>query len=219
MNEAQLRTLYCEQRLSMMEIAQRLSTTHATVLYWLKKHAIQRRSWSESTYAKRNPIGDPFTIPDRLSPEQEALLQAGLLLYWAEGTKGGPSLQIANLDPRMLQLFVKFLRLVCRIHEQRLYVYVRVHRSFSRTAARRYWSRLLSIVPTRVHVYMHTDTRGKRKQWSPYGLATLEFHNSKLKRWLEQAINEYVEQQLQTSRTDPRYAWLVKDAEGTYALN
>lgn len=47
----------------MMEISQRLRTTHATVHYWLKRHGIPGRSWSESTYTKLNPHEDPFTIP------------------------------------------------------------------------------------------------------------------------------------------------------------
>ena len=89
--KAQLKRLYSNRRLSMMEIAQQLRTTHATVLCWLKKHGIQRRSWSESADAKLNPNGDPFSVPVQLTVRQRELLTAGLLLYWAEGCKKGPA--------------------------------------------------------------------------------------------------------------------------------
>ena len=195
--EAQLRTLYCDCQLSMMETASRLKVTHATVLYWLKKYRISRRSWSESTYAKQNPNGDPFLIPEKLSSRRRELMIAGMLLYWAEGSKGGSAMRIANLDPRRLHLFIKFLRNICHVNEQRLFVYVRLHKQFSLAAARRHWSSPLSLAQSRIFVYPHTDARSKAdKQWSRYGIATLEFHSTKLKRWLDDAIEGYIRQQL-----------------------
>ena len=202
MTEATLRHLYCERRRSMMEIANVFGTTHAAVLYWLKKYGIARRSWSESTYIKLNPAGDPFTIPRRLTKRQETLLAAGLLLYWAEGKKGGEGVHIGNLDPRLLQLFARFLREVCQIREDRLRVRAQVYHKFSSTAARRYWSRTLRIPPSRVHVYRHTDPRSKFcQQWSPYGIAILEFNSKKLKAWMSEALEQYLERRLWT---DPR---------------
>jgi len=35
---------------------------------------------------------------------------AGCMLYWAEGSKVRNSLEIANSDPNMLRLFLRFLR-------------------------------------------------------------------------------------------------------------
>jgi hypothetical protein len=35
---------------------------------------------------------------------------AGCMLYWAEGDKGRQSVRIANSDPALLRLFVRFLR-------------------------------------------------------------------------------------------------------------
>lgn len=186
--------LYCKCQLSMAEVASKLRTTHATVLYWLKKHEITRRSWSESTYAKLNRNGDPFKIPEHLSNEQRELMVAGLLLYWAEGSKLRGSTRIANLDHRMLTLFARFLREVCHVEEKRLSLYVRVYRQFSLSEAKRYWSQLLSLAPSQVFVYQHSDKRSKLyKQWSKYGIATLEFHNTKFKLWLNQTIENYLE--------------------------
>ena len=197
MIKAELRQLYFGQRLSMMEIAKKLRRTHATVLYWMKKHRIPRRSWSESTYCKQNPAGDPFTIPRTLSTRQRGLKTAALLLYWAEGSKNSWGTQLANLDARMLQLFMKFLRGVCHVDERRVFVYVRVHRQFSVKAARTYWAGLLRLPASRIFVYPHTDQRSRAsKQWSRHGIATLEFHSTKLKRWLDVEREAYIHRQL-----------------------
>ncbi len=194
MTKVQLKKLYCNRRLSMMEIADELHTTHATILYWLKKHDIPRRSWSESTYVKRNPLGDPFKIPVTLTKRQQQLLAAGLSLYWAEGAKTNRTgAQIGNLDGRLLQVFAAFLRETCYVDNRRLSVYVRVYKQFSMSKAQRYWSRLLRLPATQVFVYPHTDGRSQaNRQWSRYGLATLEFHNTKFKAWLDQAIERYI---------------------------
>ena len=211
MKEAQLKTLYLRRQLSMMQIADELQTTHATVLYWLKKFEIPRRSWSESTYVKMNPDGDPFKLPSAWTERRRTLLAAGLLLYWAEGSKKNKTTAaIGNLDGRLLQVFAAFLREVCHVNERRLSVYVRVYKTFSRLAARRYWGRLLGIPSSRIFVYPHTDKRSKtHQQWSRHGLATLEFHNTKFKRWLDEAIEAYIKFLLLGSRSSdiPKALW------------
>lgn len=211
MTKTQLKELYCHRRLSMMEIAQGLHTTHATVLYWLKRYGIPRRSWSESTYAKLNPDRDPFTIPTSLTAKQRALLVAGLLLYWAEGAKANKeAVQLGNLDGRMLQIFARFLREVCQVDERRLKVYVRVHKQFSRSVAHRYWSRLLQLPSNQVFVYCHTDKRSKaQRQWSPYGLSVLVFSSTKFRMWLDQAIERNITFLLNTQRRSypPTVVW------------
>jgi hypothetical protein len=200
MKENQLRKLYCERRFSMMEVARELNVTHAKVWYWLKKFNIPRRSWSESSYIKQNFDGDPFQVCESIGLEKRELFIAGLLLYWAEGTKGKHSIQIANLDHRMLVIFLRFLREICQIRERRLFLYVRVYKDFSLQGAREYWTKLLSISSDRVFVYCHTDKRSlKNRQWSPYGLATLEFHNIKLKQWLDASIEKLIQELLESN--------------------
>ena len=186
----------------MMEVANELNVTHAKVFYWLKKFDITRRSWRDSAYIKQNRQGDPFTIPDRFSSREKDLLAAGLLLYWAEGNKGKDAIRIANLDHRMLKVFLNFLREVCKVDDKRLFLYVRVYKEFSLEEARKYWSDFLNISPQKVSVYSHTDTRSKEnKQRSQYGIATLEFHNTKLKRWLDTSTEDLIQKLLENNAT------------------
>ncbi len=193
MLKADLEKLYCDQRLSMMEVAKQLWTTHARVLYWMKKHKIEWRSWSDSAYAKQNPKGDPFKTPERLNVRQRELFVAGLLLYWAEGGKTQGAARIVNLDHRMPQLFMRFLREVCHVDERRLSVYVRLYQAFDLETAQRYWAHLRDLHPSQVFVSPPLDGRSKaQQQWSKHGIATLEFHNTKFKQWLNAAIEQYV---------------------------
>ena len=195
MIKEKFRELYCDRRLSMMEVAGEFRTTHSRVYYWLRKYGIPRRSWSDSAYAKQNPKGDSFTIPGKFSHHQQELLKAGLLLYWAEGNKGKDAIRLANLDSRMLILFLEFLREVCHVDEKRIYVYVRVQKEFSLDDARQYWANILRLPASRIYVYPHTDKRSKLiQQKSRHGIATLEFHSTKLKKWLDVAIEDYIEQ-------------------------
>jgi len=199
MQEKELKELYCERRLSMMEVAEELNVSHAKVFYWLKKFDIARRSWKDSSYIKQNRHGDPFFIPDKFSFRERELLVAGLLLYWAEGSKGKGAIRIANLDHRMIKVFLNFLRETCRVDDNRLFLYVRVYKEFSLEEAREYWCNFLNIPSQKVFAYPHTDTRSKKnKQWSPYGIATLEFHNTKLKQWLDSSIEKLIQKLLKS---------------------
>ncbi|MDO8525921.1 MAG: hypothetical protein Q7S07_05490 [Candidatus Omnitrophota bacterium] len=177
----------------MMEIANRLNVTHATINYWMKKYAILRRSCSESAYLKINSGKNPFKLKKRLNKKENELLLTGLVLFWAEGSKAfRGSIQLANLDHKMLEIFAKFLREICGIQENKLRLYVRVYKRFDINSAKRYWARKLKMSPRRVFVYPHTDTRSKaNKQWSKYGIATLQFHNVKLWEWLNKSIEDY----------------------------
>ncbi len=184
----------------MTEVANELDVTQATIFYWLKKFDIPRRSWRDSSYIKQNPQGDPFSIPKRFSFKEKELLIAGLLLYWAEGSKGKGAIRITNLDHRMLKVFLNFLREVCRVDDNRLFLYVRVYKEFSLDEARKYWHNFLNIPSQKIFIYPHTDTRSKKnKQWSQYGIATLEFHNTKLKEWLDASIEKLIQKLLENN--------------------
>ena len=84
--------------------------------------------------------------------------------------------------------------MVFKINEERLSVYVRAHRKFSKKVAKKYWSNLLNISPARVLVYTHFDSRSRfNKQWSKYGIATLQFHSKRLRSIVDSKIEKEVD--------------------------
>ena len=179
----------------MADIAKQLKTTHAKIYYWLKKHGIQRRSRSESSYIKQNPNGDPFRIKEKLNDKEKELLISGLMLYCAEGHRTNKhSVQLANLDHRILKVFAEFLRKICGMHKNKIGLYVQLYRKFNQGEARNYWSRVLRIPKPQIFVYPHTDKRSKIKgQRSRFGIARLQVHNYKLKNWIDRESAYYLD--------------------------
>jgi hypothetical protein len=194
MNKERLIYLYEKEQLSMMEIAEKMHSTHAKVYYWFKKFNIKRRQQKESSYIKHNPKGDPFEIKNKLTAKEKELLLMGLMLYWAEGNKKNKFLvSLGNLDGRMIKLFLSFLRKVCRINEEKIKIYVRLYKEFDRKQAVGYWRDILNLPQKQICVHPHMDPRSKpHKQWSKYGIATIQFANVNLKRWLDENIDKYV---------------------------
>lgn len=79
--------LYKKEKKSMQDIAKELGCSVNKVVYWMKRHGIKRRSWSEATYIKRNPKGDPFKFSEPRTVKDHELFGLGLGLYWGEGNK------------------------------------------------------------------------------------------------------------------------------------
>ena len=185
---------YYKKKLSMMGIAGILGITPATVVYWMKKHGLSRRSSNESAYVKQNPHGDPFNIKTKLTVRERELFLCGLMLYWAEGSRRNKHVvQLANLDNRMLLLFVKFLRIICGVVEEKLSLNVQLYREFDKTSTKKHWSKVLSIPAYLIAVNIHSDKRSKpTQQWSRYGIARIEVRNVKLKQWIDAALDEYL---------------------------
>lgn len=178
----------------MWDMARNISVTPATVVYWMKKHGLRRRTSSECAYAKQNPNGDPFKIKNRLSKSDKELLLCGLMLYWAEGSrKNKHTIQMANLDYKLILLFIKFLRRICGVKEEKICLNIQLYRRFDKEKTRNYWSGTLGVPKRFIAVNIHSDNRSKpNKQWSEYGIARIEVRNVKLKQWIDGALKNYL---------------------------
>jgi hypothetical protein len=195
LKKEQLQKLYYGKKLSMWDIAKTLSVTPKTVEYWMDQHNLIRRSNSECAYVKQNPNGDPFKIKARLTRKDKDLLLAGLMLYWAEGSrKNKHTIQMANLDHRLILLFIKFLRRICGVKEEKICLNIQLYRKFNKEETKNYWSRILKVPKRFIAVNIHSDVRSKpTKQWSRYGIARIEVRNTKLKSWIDVALERYLD--------------------------
>jgi len=179
----------------MPDVATALSATPATVLYWMKKHGLSRRSISESAYAKQNPNGDPFKIKSKLTNKDKELLLCGLMLYWAEGSRRNKhTIQMANLDYKLILVFIKFLRRICGLKEEKICPNIQLYKQFNRAKTRNYWSKILEVPKKYISVNVHSDVRSKpNDQWSKYGIARIEIRNIKLKQWIDITLDNYLD--------------------------
>lgn len=73
------------------------------------------------------------------------LLVAGIALYAGEGAKTGQSVLFANTDPRMIVLFLAWLRRFFDVDERRLRVRLYLHDGLDLEAAFAFWSGVTGI--------------------------------------------------------------------------
>jgi hypothetical protein len=129
--------------------------------------------------------------------EGDPLHLAGCMLYWAEGAKGRHAIGFTNSDPRMLMLFRRFLSESLGIERERIRLRINVYTGNGLTIdeIERYWLDLLDL-PTssvRKHAIDHkpTSSSGRAKNKLPYGVCTLQVHNSWMLQHIYGAIQEY----------------------------
>ena len=111
--------------LPVRAVAEKVHSSLDAVTYVLRKLDIPRRSfWTRGRITL--PQNSSFTIRKSASAMTKELNAIGAMLYWAEGhkTSSAPGIDFANSDPRMLVLFMKFLRSRYHLDEKRLRVYI-----------------------------------------------------------------------------------------------
>lgn len=83
---------------------------------------------------------------------ESELFVAGVVAYWAEGSKNKPwrtgaRVQFLNSDPAMIRLFLRWLALV-GVDGERLQFRVSIHESADIARAERFWSRVVGVEPS-----------------------------------------------------------------------
>ncbi len=178
---SQLKQWYWDEQRSVPQIA-KVSGVPAQSLYeFMRKHQIPRRSLTDSNYLVH---GDKprFVICRNLTSEQQRLRLAGLMLYWAEGAKGGVTVDLANTDPAIIMIFLRFLREVCGVAESRLRVFLYVYEGQDVDVIRKYWSDLTNIPPAQFLKPYVSRLRvdRARQRVLPYGVVHVRYNDKRL---------------------------------------
>lgn len=188
--EVELKNLY-GRGLSMMDIAKKLGKSHHQVVYWMNKYDIPRRSWSDATYIKRNPNGDPFHIKEKLTPKERELKGLGLGIFWGEGGKTNRiSTRLGNTDPRLIKKFIEFLKKICGIRDDKLHFELIIFNDSDPQKARNFWSDQLNIDTNRIgkSIIIPPQGKGTYKNKNQHGVLTVCCHNTKFKKWIDEQI-------------------------------
>ncbi|MFA4842649.1 MAG: hypothetical protein WC658_02310 [Candidatus Omnitrophota bacterium] len=187
----QIQALYWDKKYTVEEIANKLNVSFWTLYNFMEKYGINRRDRSEAGY-NYNRIKPQFEIKSGLSFAEEKLKVAGIMLYWAEGTLKGQTVDFANSNPEMIKIFLKFLREICGVSEERLRVYLYAYTHHNLRNLRLYWHRItrLSLVQfTKPYVRKHNPNLSNRKL--PYGLVHIRYNDKKLLELIKSWIEEY----------------------------
>lgn len=186
-----LEYMYISNNLSMNQIANNLGVSLSTVDWWMRKHEIRRRSRSGANYVLYNPDGDPFKINALNTPYLNQLYGVGIGLYWGEGNKANKnSVRIGNTDSKMILKFIEFLTKIYSIDTTKLRFSIQTFDDTSIQEVEEYWQYALGFDNTYFTktTVSKSGLFGNYTKKSKYGVLTLNFHNTKLRNILVDAL-------------------------------
>ena len=102
--------------------------------------AIQSMFWNRRCKA----FTDGVSLLDK-NVTKEMRLIAGIMLYWAEGTKSRGSASVANSDPRIIKFMTLWFNEFFGIKPENLKIYLHLHSGQKEEDMKLYWSKLTSI--------------------------------------------------------------------------
>lgn len=190
-----------KQGVSMGEIASQLGVAKSTVSYWVRDivlspkevTALQSNSHSRIAIERRRASRMQRQAAERQEITAKAWQTAkehskhslwcvAVSLYWGEGGKTQRTVRIANSDPAVIALMMKFFREYCNVPLHKIRAHVHAFADTNIEEAVLYWSRTSGISPSRFYkTYIKNSSASKRKRNTlPYGTCQIYVHDSVL---------------------------------------
>lgn len=81
------------------------------------------------------------------------LFISGIMLYWAEGDNGkiGGNVRLANIDPRMIRVFIKFALKICRVSKEKIRIGLLLYPDLSDSVSKTFWHKNTGISLNQFH--------------------------------------------------------------------
>ena len=175
--------LYRDKFFSAQQIAEKLNLSSSKVRHILEKNGIKKRKISEAIrYLNITKFNKgTFKIKENLNVQEEKLLIAGVMLYWGEGTKSGNCVTLSNSNPEMIVLYLKFLRNICGVSENRLRVLLHIYSDHDEEKIKHFWSYITKISVSQFSkTFIHKKKSGSYKKNSEYGTISLRYSDKQL---------------------------------------
>ena len=186
-----VRYLYWDKEYNMKEIADMYNLSLWSIHSFMKKSAILRRSNSETNFLL-NKSKPQFVVKDKLDVSGEILKTAGIMLYWAEGTLTGNTVDFVNSNPEMVKIFLSFLREICGIKEERLRVYLYAYSYQDIQKLKKYWNRVTGISLSQfTKPYIREGNSNLSNRKLEYGLVHIRYNDKRLLELIRSWIIEY----------------------------
>ncbi|MDO8505809.1 MAG: hypothetical protein Q7S48_04515 [bacterium] len=128
------------------------------------------------------------------------LLLIGAALYWGEGAKSErdkrnnsiAQLALSNSDPRMISLYMRFVREILAVPEERIRAGIQVHPNLSVDEAKNFWANITKLPLDRFFITYQISSASKLKRpkrFLPYGTISIRVN----KRVLFYKMKGYIE--------------------------
>ena len=187
-----LEETYFAKNLSAAQTSKLFNCSTNKINYWLAKYELKKRTISEAVYRLRNPLGDPFVLQQPSNIQEGILYGMGLGLYWGEGSKRGKGgMRLGNTDVRLIKKFIEFLEKFFGIQKNKLKFGLQIFSDISPNKALSYWQQELKVEKNQFNKIIISKVRGKGtyKYKSEYGVLSVYFNNTKLKKLICQLID------------------------------
>lgn len=192
--------------LSYGEIQRYIDVKKSTLATWCRdvtltsdqKAAIQQRTGSrkgiprDTNWRRRLEIADirRTALKEAARLAGDALWVAGVVLYWAEGSKTRNMLELTNSDPRTLRLFIRWVRRYVT-PDPRFVLHLHLHEGNDDRAARAFWRRETGLPDARFHkTFFKPAGTGHRKNHLKHGVCKIRVraasdHWNRVMAWTE----------------------------------
>lgn len=132
------------------------------------------------------------------------LLLIGSALYWGEGTtreyKYNQMHRIAfsNSNPDMIRIFMKYLREVLNVNDQKIHPEIQLHPNIGENKAKAFWSNITNLPQSKFYTYRPVNKSSKfirPKHFLPYGTLNLRVYKRQLfyrvRGYIQGIINQF----------------------------
>lgn len=140
---------------------------------------------------------------DKIEPIDSCNLAIlGATLYWGEGTKAEPKntsyrmTAFTNSDPKMISVFMKFLREILVVPENKICSGIHIYPSIDPNKAKIFWSKITKISKDRFYIVKQVSkaSKGKRPINSlPFGTVVIKVYGRKYFYTIKGMINGIIE--------------------------
>lgn len=198
------------QGVSMGEIAKRLGVAKSSVSYWVRDIELTESEIKKLKLNSHSRIAIERRRTSRMkrhaSERQEITIQAykeaklfvnnplwcvAVSLYWGEGGKTQRTIRIANSDPAVIKIMVKFFREFCQAPAEKFRGHVHAFAHTDKVQTVDYWSKVSGIPKTQFFkTYVKNSSASKQKRDTlPNGTCQIYVHDSilfiKMMAWIE----------------------------------
>jgi len=117
------------------------------------------------------------------SISKKELILIGAVLYWGEGTKserGSVSLSFSNSDPHMISVYMRFIREILKIPEEKIRAGIHIYQSTSADEAKEFWSKITNLPQNRFYIITQISRTSQNKRpfnILPYGTVAIKVNN------------------------------------------
>lgn len=170
-----------KSHLSAANIAARLKLTLSQVYRSLSKQNIQRRVPKEQAKIRfaSKPLSFNYKRPQSL--KGKLLEISALMLYLGEGAKTGFTVDFANSDPRLLKLFMLYLKNICQVRGSRLRFYLYCFSNQKPHTLISFWSKQLHVKRKLfTKPYVRKVSSNNRTRAMKHGVLHIRYSDKKL---------------------------------------